>query len=89
MKKSPLALPFELALSINAADNLIAKVDAEIEAHPFTFLDREWILALGGLRARREELVKLAAVVNEIRERFQGRPAPGTDVRALSRAPSR
>jgi hypothetical protein len=89
MKKSPLALPFELALSINAADKLIAKVDAEVEAHPFTFLEREWILALGGLRARRDELVKVAAFCSEISERFQGSPAPGTEVRICSSAPSR
>jgi hypothetical protein len=85
MKKSLLALPFQLALSIKAVDRLIAKAALD----PFTFCDRESILALGRLRARRDELVALATVCKRIRESFQGRPAPGTEVRICSRAPSR
>ena len=89
MKTSPLALPFQLALWIKVADNLIANVDAEVVADPFTFIDRESILAIGRLRSSRDELVKMAAVCREIRKRFQGSPAPGTEVRAFSSAPSR
>jgi hypothetical protein len=85
MKESPLALPFRLALSMRAVDKLIANVDAD----PFTCRDRESIIALGHLRTHRDELAALARACREIRARFQGSPAPGTEVRAFSKAPSR
>jgi hypothetical protein len=68
-----------------ATDRIIEMIDAD----PFVFADRESIIALVRMRDDLAHMLSQAKALRDGRPSSYGKPAPGTEVRIFSRAPSR